>query len=87
MTRSPFDASGGEEAEGTNGWALAAFVVGILGGVILSVIFAIVALVQMRGRHQRGRGLAVAALFVSALWLTMIASVIGYAIGHPGNHF
>jgi Domain of unknown function (DUF4190) len=51
---------------GTNGWAVAAFVLGILGGTILSVIFAIVALVQITGRHQRGRGLAIAALVISA---------------------
>jgi hypothetical protein len=36
-----------QRAGGTNGWAIAAFVIGILGGTILSVIFAIVALVQM----------------------------------------
>jgi hypothetical protein len=70
---------------GTNGWAIAAFVIGILGGTILSVIFAIVALVQIRGRHQRGRGLAVAALVVSAVWVAAIASVIAYGVSTQGK--
>jgi hypothetical protein len=74
-----------QRAGGTNGWAIAAFVIGILGGAILSVIFAIVALVQMNGRHQRGRGLAVAALGISALWIAIITSVIAYGISTQGK--
>ena len=70
---------------GTNGWAIAAFVVGILGGTILSVIFAIVALVQIKGRHQRGRGLAIAALVISAAWIAVITSVIAYGISTQGK--
>ena len=70
---------------GTNGWAIAAFVLGILGGTILSVIFAIVALVQMRGRHQRGRGLAIAALVISVVWIAVIASVIAYGVSTQGK--
>jgi hypothetical protein len=70
---------------GTNGWAIAAFVVGILGGTILSVIFAIVALVQIRGRHQRGRGLAIAALVISTLWIAAITSVIAYGVSTQGK--
>jgi len=70
---------------GTNGWAIAAFVLGILGGTILSVIFAIVALVQMRGRHQRGRGLAIAALVISTAWIAAITSVIAYAVSTQGK--
>jgi uncharacterized protein DUF4190 len=70
---------------GTNGWAIAAFVVGILGGTILSVIFAIVALVQMRGRQQRGRGLAIAALVISTLWIAAITSVVAYGVSTQGK--
>jgi Domain of unknown function (DUF4190) len=70
---------------GTNGWAIAAFILGILGGTILSVIFAIVALVQIRGHRQRGRGLAVAALVVSAVWIAVIASLIAYGISAQGK--
>jgi hypothetical protein len=70
---------------GTNGWAIAAFILGILGGTILSVIFAIVALVQLRGRPQRGRGLAIAALVISAAWIAVIASVIVYGVSTQGK--
>ena len=70
---------------GTNGWAIAAFVVGILGGAILSVIFATVALVQTKGRHQRGRGLAIAALVISTAWIAAIAAVIAYGISTQGT--
>jgi hypothetical protein len=69
---------------GTNGWAIAAFVLGILGGTILSVIFAIVALVQTK-RGQRGRGLAIAALVISAAWIAVIASVIAYGLSTQGK--
>jgi Domain of unknown function (DUF4190)/Septum formation len=77
--------SGPQRPDGTNGWAIAAFVLGILGGTILSVIFAIVALFQIRGRHQRGRGLAVAALVISAAWIAIIASVIAYGLSARGK--
>jgi Septum formation len=70
---------------GTNGWAVAAFVLGILGGTILSMIFAIVALVQMKGRHQRGRGLAIAALVISTAWIAVITSVFAYGISAQGK--
>ncbi|AGB20900.1 hypothetical protein Mycsm_00448 [Mycobacterium sp. JS623] len=70
---------------GSNGWAIAAFVLGILGGIILSVIFAILALVQIRRSHQRGRGLAIAALVISAMWIVVIGSVIAYGVSAQGK--
>jgi hypothetical protein len=70
----------------TNGWALAAFVLAILGGILLSVIFAILALIQLsKGGGQRGRGLAVAALAISAAWVLLIASVIASAMRGNGE--
>jgi hypothetical protein len=82
VTASPPDP---QRPGGTNGWAIAAFVVGILGGTILSVIFAIVALFQIRGSHQRGRGLAIAALVISAAWIAIITSVIFYGLSANGK--
>lgn len=82
MTAAPPDP---KRAGGTNGWAIAAFVLGILGGTILSVIFAIVALFQLRGRHQRGRGLAIAALVISVAWIAVITSVIAYGLSARGK--
>jgi Septum formation len=77
--------TGPRRPEGTNGWAIAAFVLGILGGTILSVIFAIVALFQTMDRRQRGRGLAIAALVISAAWIAVITSLIAYGLSAQGK--
>jgi hypothetical protein len=77
--------TGPRRPEGTNGWAIAAFVLGILGGTILSVIFAIVALFQTMDRRQRGRGLAIAALVISAAWIAVIPSLIAYGLAAQGK--
>lgn len=72
-----------EPDRGTNGFAIAALVLGILGIVLISVPFAIVALVQIPRRHQRGRGLAVGGLAVSGFWilvLVVVAVVVGVMI-------
>jgi hypothetical protein len=70
----------------TNGWAIAAVVLAILGGILLSVIFAILALIQISKRGgQRGRGLAIAALAISAVWVLLIASVIAFALRSNGE--
>jgi hypothetical protein len=82
VTAAPLDPKSARE---TNGWAIAAFVLGILGGTILSVIFAIVALFQIKGRHQRGRGLAIAALVISAVWIAVITSVVVYGLSAQGK--
>jgi hypothetical protein len=63
-------------ASGTNGFAIAAFVLGLLGGVLLSVIFGIIALSKLRARPQRGKGLAIAGLCLSGVWVVVIASVL-----------
>ncbi|HEX9032524.1 MAG TPA: DUF4190 domain-containing protein [Streptosporangiaceae bacterium] len=65
---------------GTNGFAIAGFVLGIISAVLLSVIFSIVALVQIRNRPmQRGKGLAIAGLVLSGIWTLVIVVVIAVA--------
>jgi hypothetical protein len=64
---------------GWNGFAIASLVTGIvapLGGGLLSIIFGIVALVQIRRRRQRGKGLAIAGLAITAAYLAAIAVLI-----------
>lgn len=61
---------------GTNGFAIASFVLGLLGGFPLSVIFGIVALVQLRRRPRKGKGLAVAGLVLSGVWVLIIALAV-----------
>ncbi|OBH04372.1 hypothetical protein A5696_04985 [Mycobacterium sp. E2699] len=53
----------------TSGWAIAAFALGLLACVPLGAVFGIVALVKTRGGRQSGRGLAIAGLVISAVWL------------------
>ncbi|HEU4424240.1 MAG TPA: DUF4190 domain-containing protein [Pilimelia sp.] len=60
---------------GTNGFAIASLVLGVIGGVLLSVIFGILALVQIRKQPQGGKGLAITGLVLSGLWLALIVVV------------
>jgi Domain of unknown function (DUF4190)/Septum formation len=71
-----------------SGFAIAGFVLGLLGFLILtailSVIFGIVALVKIRDNpQQRGKGLAIAGLAVSGLWLVLLVIVIVAAAVSP----
>ncbi|GAA4599321.1 hypothetical protein GCM10023194_79090 [Planotetraspora phitsanulokensis] len=63
----------------TNGFAIATLVLAILGGVLFSIIFGIVALVQIRKRGDKGKGLAIAGLIVSGLWIAMFALLMAIA--------
>jgi len=50
----------------TNWWAVASFVLGLVGVIVLSVVFGLVALSQAK-RGASGRGLAIAGLVLSGL--------------------
>lgn len=61
----------------TNGFAVAALVFGIIGGVLLAVIFGIVALVQIPKKNQKGKGLAFAGLVLAGAWtLAIVAAIV-----------
>jgi hypothetical protein len=79
LTPGVYDYTADRPAPGTNGFAIASFVLGLVGGVLLSVIFGIVALNKLRDRPQRGRGLAIAGLCLSGAWLVGIAAVFAVA--------
>lgn len=66
---------------GVNGFAVASLVLGIFAGVLLAVIFGIIALAQIRRTGQKGRGLAVAGLALSGVWLAGIGVAIGFVVG------
>ena len=71
---------------GTSGFAIASLIFGILGGILFSVIFGIVALVQIRKRGQTGRGLAIAGLTLSGCWvLLIIIGVTAAILSDSGN--
>jgi uncharacterized protein DUF4190/putative regulator of septum formation len=63
----------GGEPRKTSGFAIASFVFGLIGGVLLSVIFGLVALRRIRRRNQKGRGFAIAGLVLSGVWVLLIA--------------
>ena len=59
----------GAATGGTSGWAVASFILGIFAVVPLSVIFGFVGLQRIRRLGQRGRGLAIAGLILSLVWV------------------
>ncbi len=61
------------------GFAIASLVLGLLGGVVLSVIFGIVALVRVR-RGAAGKGFAIAGLVLSGLWVAAIGIVTTFVV-------
>jgi Domain of unknown function (DUF4190)/Septum formation len=64
----------------TNGFAIASLILGILGGVLLSVIFGIIALNQTKGGRQGGRGMAIAGLALSGAWMLLTVLAVALAI-------
>ncbi len=83
----PRYADGNQSAPGgrTSGFAIASFILGILGIVLLSVGFGIAALVRMRDRPQRGKGLAITGLVLSGVWILGIGALIVFlhSYGQP----
>lgn len=68
----------------TNRFAVASLVLGILGDpLLLSVIFGIIALAQIKNRAQAGRGMAIAGLVLSGLWAVVIGVAITMAALSP----
>ncbi|MGE0296810.1 septum formation family protein [Pseudonocardia sp.] len=76
----PFPPGGPPPSRGTDGFAIAALVLGVLGGILLSVIFAFVALGRIRRNGTGGRGLAITGLVLSGLWTVLIAVGITFAV-------
>jgi hypothetical protein len=66
-------------AQATSGLAIASLVLGIAGFLTITavagIVLGIVALTQLRSRYQRGRGLAIAGITVSAVWLVLMLAV------------
>jgi hypothetical protein len=65
---------------GTNGFAIASLIFGIIGGVLLGFIFGFIALSQTKRTGQNGRGLALAGVILSAMWTIGIVLAVILAI-------
>ena len=74
---------------GTNGLAVAAMVMGIVGFFwitpILGLIFGFVALSQCKRTGQQGRGMAIAGIILSSLWIALFATIIAVGIANSNS--
>ncbi len=61
---------------GTDGFAIASLIFGIIGGILLSAIFGFVALSRIRRTGRGGRGLALAGLVLSGVWVLIYGVII-----------
>jgi Domain of unknown function (DUF4190)/Septum formation len=69
---------------GTNGFAVASLIFGILGGILFGLIFGFVALGQIKKRNQKGRGMAIAGIVLSLVWTLACGGAIAYgALSEP----
>src|SRR5215472_2037103 len=80
LTGSPSWERASPPPSGTSGMAIAAFVLGLLGVVILGVIFGVIALRRIGRTHQAGKGLAVAGIALSVAWVA-VAVVLAVVAG------
>ena len=64
----------------TSGWAIAALILGIVGAVLFSVVCGIIALTKTKDGKQGGRGLAIAGLVISGLWVVIGVAVVVVAL-------
>lgn len=78
-------AGGSPQGAGTNGFAVSALIFGLLGGILFSVIFGFIALSQIRTRGQKGKGMAITGLVLSAEWVVVFAAFIIYAVSTSAN--
>jgi len=67
-------------SQGTNGFAIAALIFGIIGGALLGFIFGFIALSQTKRTGQNGRGMAIAGIVLSALWTVGVLLLIILAV-------
>jgi hypothetical protein len=83
----PSDVPGVAQPRRTNGFAIASLVLGFVGicglGLILSITFGVIALVQIRRTGERGKGLAIGGLALSGLWVAGFATLVAVAILSP----
>jgi len=73
-------------SQGTNGFAIASLVLGLVGVQILAIVFGHIALAQIRrsGGAQGGRGLAIAGLVVGyAVLIVGVLLVLAWAASGP----
>lgn len=76
----PWPAEPAPRKPGTNGFAVAALVLGIIAIFPLAIVFGIIALVQTSRTGQNGRGLAIGGLVAAGFWLVVVVGSIVYVV-------
>lgn len=76
----PFTDPTAPVVHGTDGFAIAGFVTGLIGMVVLAPVFSIVGLRRIRRTGDRGRSLAITGLVLTGCWLAVIALVAALAV-------
>jgi hypothetical protein len=71
---------------GTNGQAIAAFVLGLIGIFPAGIAFGVVALVRIGRTRQKGTGLAIAGLVLSAVWLLAVMGLVIAGAAYVSAH-
>jgi Domain of unknown function (DUF4190) len=72
----PGDPGGSYYSERTNGLAIAALVLGIVGGTIVTIVLGHVALGQIRRTGERGHGMAVVGLVLGYVWTAVVVVLL-----------
>ncbi len=70
---------------GTSGLAIAGFVLSIVGVLVISAVLCLVALNRVKTYNEKGRGLAIAGLVVSGLWIVVGLPLIAYAANRDAD--
>jgi len=65
---------------GTDGVSVAALVLGILGIVVAAVPLGVIGLIRTKGGVRKGRGMAIAGLVLSGVWIVLIMIVTAAAL-------
>jgi hypothetical protein len=65
---------------GTDGFAIASLVLGIVGGSVLAIIFGFVARSRIKRSGAGGKGLALAGILLGFAWLALIGVIVVLAI-------
>lgn len=69
----------------TNGMAIASFILGLLGVSVLAIIFGFIGLDRIKKHGEKGRGLAIAGLILSGVWLVLTVVVLSLASRFASN--
>ena len=72
-------------SRGTDVFAVGAIVTAVFGMAPVAIVLAVLALGRTKTTGQSGRGLAWAALVISALWILLVVALVGALIAHGGS--